>query len=111
MRNSETMYNSSDETDCSGRVQAFYWPCFYPLCKFVNSYEDMRKPRRACSQWPYHVQSPCSERPCQRYCLQLGSWFVWLICIELASSAMINDIFSIPQCIGPEESSTKGFFY
>src|SRR3954469_26081889 len=111
MRNSETMYNSSDKTNCSGRVQAFYWLCFYPLCKFVDSHEDMRKPRRACSQGPYHVQSPYSERPCQRYCFQLGSWLVWMICIELASSALINTFFSIPSCLCPEEATVKGFCY
>ena len=74
----ESTSDAFEELDCCGGELIFHGYSLDPLGKFIDCDQQVRV-TAGCRfwQWTYLVESPLCERPCERYCHQVGGRSVW----------------------------------
>jgi hypothetical protein len=80
-----------------------------PLCKLVDSHQNMSKASWRCCEGPNHVEAPASERPGRRYSNEGVGWDMSLLAKELAVPTSSHQILSVRHGGGPPETGSACF--
>jgi hypothetical protein len=103
------MQNIGDELDDPIWRELGYRLVLNPLCKLVDSHQNVGETAWRRREGPDHVEAPTSKRPRWWYSDEAMGWNMSLFAEELTILAPAHEIFRVGDCSGPPETGPVCF--